>query len=60
LISISGCESSLLDPHDVGHAYVTTGRRGISMPTFLTPAGSGPSRYSHRSLAPSVQSTSSI
>jgi len=27
-------------PHDVGHACVTTGRRGISMPTFLTTAGS--------------------
>jgi len=29
-----GPELSLLGPHDVGHACVTTGRHGISMPTF--------------------------
>jgi len=30
------CCFSPLGPHDVGHVCVTTGRPGISIPTYLT------------------------
>jgi len=61
-ICTPGCSLSVgramsLCPQDVGHACVTTGRRGISMPTFLKTVGSHLSRYTHRSLAHSVPIT---
>jgi len=45
---------SLLCSHDVGHAWVTTGRRAISVPSFLTTEESHPSSYSNWSIAPST------
>ncbi len=52
----SGRTMSVLGPQNVGHACGTTGSRGISMPTFLSTAGSArlptPTGISHiRSLS---------